>query len=103
MKYLILILSLVSMPAMADGFHIAVGLGIHDPAYDWHMTKGTHLTQQEWHDVNLDNPRLSNPLGIINVTYKVKKFTFGIEHISSIPNHRDGNGFNMVYVTVDIY
>jgi hypothetical protein len=101
MKTLMLLLLLVPSVCLADGFHISVGVGIHDPAFDWHLIlpKNTNATQYHF----VQDPYLQNPLGIVKISYKIHRVEFGVEHISSIPNHQDNHGFNMAYVIIDIY
>jgi hypothetical protein len=103
MKYLLLLALLFTVPAYAGDFHISVGLGVHDPAYDWHMHDYKEIVDGKPQTFGAINPYAENPLGLVQVTYKIHRFTFGLVHISSIPNHTDDHGLNIAYVMVDIY
>ena len=90
---------LVCSPAFAGDFHLSVGLGLHDPALDY------HLPQKDAHGACNGNNDcyLSNPLGIVKLRYQSGKWEFGMEHISSIPNTHDSWGITMAYVQYDIF
>jgi hypothetical protein len=84
-----------------DGFHLDVGIGFHDPAYDWHLQldpqskrAGSRCNNSCWQ---------GNPMGMVRMSYRIHRFEFGVEHISSIPNHTDDDGLNLLYVTVRIF
>lgn len=103
MKTLMVLLLLVPSVCLADGFHISAGLGIHDPAYDWHLHTYTEQVGPEVITTYPGDAHQGNPMGLVQMTYKIHRFTFGLVHISSIPNHRDDHGLNMAYVMIDIY
>lgn len=103
MKTLMLLLLLVPSVCWADGFHLAIGLGIHDPSSDWHLHSSDFTYKDQHYTFAPKDPYETNPLGIIRASYKIQRWEFGLEHISSIPNHSDDKGLTMAYVLVDIY
>lgn len=100
---LVALAAILCRPAHADGLHLAVGLGVHDPAYDWHLHPATDLTNGQKQDLTIVNPHQTNPMGIVQLTYQTGRFTFGLVHISSIPNKTDDHGLNMAYVAVNLF
>ena len=94
MKYLLASICLLFASAAHadDGLHLYVGLGVHDPAYDWHFC-----------GMPANNGYQSNPLGVIRFTYEAGRFQINAEHISSIPNTREFHGLNILSVTVRVF
>lgn len=81
-----------------DGVHLQVGLGFHDPAYDWHIPS-QDVTPPE----SVNDAYGSNPLGIVRLSWQKGPWSVGYEHVSSIPNKRDDHGLNVVFVTVNVF